>query len=327
MSADNAGQSNSDQTGAGFAATVPLPLFASVMGTCGLALVWHAAETRWGFAPLASASLTAIAGALFVVIAMAYSYKAMRFRERVMTELRHPVRINFLPAISINLLLLGILARPWLAGLSDALWLTGAALQLVLTVTIVTVWFNSERPPNSINPAWFIPAVGNVLVPLAAIPAGYELTAWFFFSVGVFFWIILGTVVFYRLIVGDALEPPMRPTLAILLAPPAVAFLAWLQLTGDDPGPGLMLFFMALLTFLLLLPQIPGFFKLGFFPSWWAYTFPLAAFTVACFRFDEITGAVNDAALAALTATVTVVIVLVAGRTALAVVRGELAGH
>ena len=311
----------------GFIATLPLPLFASVMGTCGLAMVWHSIETRWQLMPVISASLTALAAVIFVILIGAYSLKTLNFRDRVMAELRHPVRINFLPAISINLILLGILSRPWLEGLSDVLWLTGAGLQLLLTLSIVTVWLNTERPPNSLNPAWFIPAVGNVLVPVAAVPAGFELTGWFFFSIGIFYWIILGTLVFYRLVTGSPLEPPMRPTLAILIAPPAVAFLAWLQL-GDGLGSaGLMLYFIAVLNFLLLLPQIPGFLRLPFFPSWWAYTFPLAAFTTASFRFDSLTGAFGDVLLALLAGLVTIVIVTVAGRTLLAVFRGELAAH
>lgn len=315
------------QPATGFAATLPLPLFASVMGTCGLGLVWHAVEARWGLPPVMSAALTAIAGAVFVVLLIAYAIKALRHRDRVMGELRHPVRINFLPAIAINLILLGILSRPWFEGLSNVLWMSGAVLQLFLTLVIVTVWLNSERAPNSLNPAWFIPAVGNVLVPVAAVPADFVLTAWFFFSIGLFYWVMLGTLVFYRLVTGDALEPPMRPTLAILMAPPSVAFLAWLQLGSGLSGAGLVLYFIALLNFLLLIPQVPGFLKLPFFPSWWAYTFPLAAFTVATFRFDALTGAIGDGILALLAALATAVIALVAGRTLVAIARGELAAH
>jgi tellurite resistance protein len=302
-------------------------MFASVMGTCGLGLVWHVVEHRWGLLPVVSASLTVLAAVLFLVLLASYGFKTLRHRDRVMTELRNPVRINFLPAISINLILLGILTRPWLEVTSNALWMTGAALQLVLTITIVTVWLNSERPPNSLNPAWFIPAVGNILIPVASVPAGFVLTGWFFFSVGLFYWIILGTIVFYRLVIGDALEKPMRPTLAILMAPPAVAFLAWLQLGAGMGGIGLVLYFIALLNFLLLIPQVPGFVKLPFFPSWWAYTFPLAAFTVATFRFAEASATLGDPLLIALATLLTVVISTVAGRTLLAVKRGELAAH
>lgn len=315
------------KSGTGFAATLPLPLFASVMGTCGLGLVWHAVEARWQLPPIVSTSLTGIAAVVFLILLVAYALKALNHTDRVMTELRHPVRINFLPAIAINLILLGILSRPWMETVSDLLWMSGAALQLFLTLLIVTVWLNSERPPNSLNPAWFIPAVGNVLVPLAAIPADFVLTAWFFFSIGLFYWVILGTLVFYRLVTGDALEAPMRPTLAILMAPPSVAFLAWLQLGPGLSDAGLVLYFIALLNFLLLIPQVPGFLRLPFFPSWWAYTFPLAAFTVATFRFDALTGAVGSGLLAALAALATAVILLVAARTLIAIGRGELAAH
>jgi len=311
----------------GFAATMPLPLFASVMGTCGLGLVWHVAEHRWGLPAVISGALTAIALGLLLVLLAAYSFKVVRFRDRVIAELKNPIRINFLPAISINLILLGILVRPWLEPAANALWMVGAGVQLILTITIVTIWLNSERPPNSLNPAWFIPAVGNILVPVASVPAGYVMIGWFFFSVGLFYWIILGTIVFHRLVIGDALEPPMRPTLAILMAPPAVAFLAWLQLGESLGGVGLVLYFIGLLNFLLLIPQVPGFLKLPFFPSWWAYTFPLAAFTVATFRFASETSAIPGFILIALTVLVTGVISLVAGRTLIAVKRGELAGH
>ena len=319
--------SSTPSSDSGFAATMPLPLFASVMGTCGLGLVWHVVEHRWQLQPVVSTSLTVLAAGLLVVLLASYGFKTLRYRDKVMKELRNPVRINFLPAISINLILLGILSRPWLEGISNALWMVGAALQLVLTITIVTIWLNSERPPNSLNPAWFIPAVGNILIPVASVPAGYLITGWFFFSVGLFYWIILGTIVFYRLVIGDALEKPMRPTLAILMAPPAVAFLAWLQLGSGLGGVGMVLYFIALLNFLLLIPQVPGFLKLPFFPSWWAYTFPLAAFTVATFRFADASGAVGDPILIGLAMLATVVIATVAARTLLAVKRGELAAH
>lgn len=319
--------STTPSSDSGFAATMPLPLFASVMGTCGLGLVWHVVEHRWQLQPVVSTSLTVLAAGLLVVLLASYGFKTLRYRDKVMKELRNPVRINFLPAISINLILLGILSRPWLEGISNALWMVGAALQLVLTITIVTIWLNSERPPNSLNPAWFIPAVGNILIPVASVPDGYLITGWFFFSVGLFYWIILGTIVFYRLVIGDALEKPMRPTLAILMAPPAVAFLAWLQLGSGLGGVGMVLYFIALLNFLLLIPQVPGFLKLPFFPSWWAYTFPLAAFTVATFRFADASGAVGDPILIGLAMLATVVIATVAARTLLAVKRGELAAH
>lgn len=307
--------------------TIPLPLFASVMGLCGLAMVWHAAEGRLELPHIASAGVTALAALVFIALLAAYACKWHRAPDKVKAELRHPVRINFLPAISINLILLGILGGHWLPLAGQILWMTGAVLHLLLTVTIVNIWFNAERPVASINPAWFIPAVGNVLVPVAAGPAGFPTIGWFFFTVGLFFWLILITLVFYRLITKPALEPPMRPTLVVMLAPPAVAFLAWLSLGGGLDGFGQALFFIAVFTFLLLLGQVPAFLRLPFFPSWWAYTFPVAAFTSASFRFDALSP-LNIGALSwSMAMVATVIIVTVAIRTLIALARGEMAKH
>jgi len=297
------------------------------MGLSGLAMVWRATEVHWGMAHHASWALTIVATGVFGLLLGAYLYKWFVAPEAVLAELNHPVRINFLPAISINLILLGILMGFHYPAVGLDLWRIGAALQLLLTLIIVNIWLNTERPVGSINPAWFIPAVGNVLVPVAAAPAGYLLTGWFFLSIGLFFWTILVTVVFYRLITKPALEPPMRPTLVVMLAPPAVSCLAVIALT-ETMGLGAMaLFFIAVFFALLLLPQIPSFLKLPYFPSWWAYTFPVAAFVMACHRFAHATGVISDGMLIALTTLATLLVAIVFIRTIVAIFRGEMAHH
>ena len=313
----------SQAVSARFCYYLPLPLFASVMGLSGLAIIWKAVEQHWGIVPVVSSVSIVLATLVFLALLVLYACKAWRYPERVMAELRHPVRINFLPTISISFILLGLLLQDWLPSLATGLWMLGAGLQLLLTVIIVTVWLETERPLGSLNPAWFIPAVGNILVPVVAAPAGYLLVAWFFMAVGLFFWGILITAVFFRLITGPALEPPMRPTLVVMLAPPAVGLLAWLALTGELGITGQLLYSIGLFTFLLLLPQVPTFIRLAFFPSWWAYTFPLAAFTAASFRFVAEQSLQANVALGVLATLATVVIVLVAGRTVLAIMRSE----
>ncbi len=304
---------------------LPLPLFAAVMGLCGLAMVWRQVEQAWQLPAVISTSATALAAAVFVVLLLAFALKSVRHWTLVASELRHPVRINFLPAISINLMLLALLTADALPGLSSLLWKVGAGLHLLLTLVIVTIWLETERPLPSLNPAWFIPAVGNVLVPLVAVPDGYPMVGWFFMAIGLFFWGMLVTLVFFRLVTGPELEPPMRPTLVVLLAPPAVSYLSWLALTGETGIVATMLYQIALFTFLLLLLQIPRFIRLAFFPSWWAYTFPLAAFTSASFvAAGSQPGPTPQALLAILATLTTLIIALVAVRTLVAVVQRRI---
>ncbi|MBK1735920.1 hypothetical protein CKO15_11650 [Halorhodospira abdelmalekii] len=268
-------------------AYLPLPLFAGTMGLSGLALVWLQADMQWGIGATMATVIAWLALFAFLAMALAYSIKAWRYRTAVVNEITHPVRLNFLPTISISLILLGMLAPS--GSVSLLLWGSGAGLHLLFMLGIVTSWLRRQLELSTLNPAWFIPAVGNVLVPIPAAHAGYVELAWFFFAVGLFFWLILMTLCYYRLIFGPNLPDFLQPTLAILLAPPAVAYVAWVALNGgalpEGDVLGRLLFYKALFTFLLLMVQVPRLLRIAFYPSWWAYTFPLAAFSLACLNY------------------------------------------
>jgi len=196
--------------------------------------------------------------------------------------------------VSISLLLLAIAFLGIAPGVSHGLWIVGAGLHLILTLSVINTWLHHEHfEVHHINPAWFIPAVGNVLVPVAGMPLGYMELSWFFFSIGMLFWIILMTLVFNRIIFHQPLPDKLMPTLFILIAPPAVGFIAYLRLTGEIDAFARVLYFSGLFLTLLLLTQAPRFARLPFFLSWWAYSFPLAAIGIASlvmYEHSEKTG-------------------------------------
>ncbi|WP_274521798.1 SLAC1 anion channel family protein [Halorhodospira halochloris] len=305
-------------------ANLPLPLFAGTMGLAGLALVWHQVEGFWGRGEAFAEVIGVLAAIVFVAMLLAYASKLALYRQESLAEITHPVRLNFLPAVSISLILLGMLAGP--GQLSLLLWGGGAALHLAFMLGIVTSWLLRQLDLNMLNPAWFIPAVGNVLVPIPAANAGYTEVAWFFFAVGIFFWLILMTLCYHRLIFGANLPEFLQPTLAVLLAPPAVGYLAWVSLTGEAETDiiGRMLYYKALFTFFLLLVQVPRLIKIPFYPSWWAYTFPLAAFSLASFHYVENLAPNAEPLLMALVGLTTLVILWVFVFTVVALLNGRL---
>jgi len=72
------------------------------------------------------------------------------------------------------------------------------------------------------------------------------------------------------------------PTLFIFIAPPAVAFVSYFRMSsGSIDMVSMFLYFVALITLFLLLFMVKKYDKSEFFISWWAYTFPLAAITIA----------------------------------------------
>lgn len=267
---------------------MPVAFFASVMGFSGLTLAWTKAAHVFGLALPVPLVLAGVSAAIFIVLVVAYGLKIAIYPSAVAEEYRHPVKINFLPAISISIVLLSIIALEHAKPLAEPLFLVGTALHLVFTLLILNNWFNKTHYDTvHLNPAWFIPIVGNVLVPLTGVALGYVELSWFFFAIGIVFWLVLFAIIVNRVLFHHPLPERLAPTLFILIAPPAVGFLSYVKLTGGiDPFARVLYYFALFLTLFLVL-QIPRLMKAKFFLSWWAYSFPLAAITVASLLMVE----------------------------------------
>jgi tellurite resistance protein len=269
----------------------PISFFAMIMGLSGLTISWEKAAALFQLGLSPATGLLWLTTAVFIVLATLYATKVVRYQGQVVAELRHPVKLNFFPAISISLLLLSVAWIPMHEGLSEILWMTGASLHLMFTLYVVNIWIHHDHfEVHHMNPAWFIPAVGNVLVPVAGTHYGYMEISWFFFSVGMLFWVILLTIIFNRILFHNPIDERLMPTMFILIAPPAVGFISYMKLTGDLDSFARFLYFSGLFLTLLLLTQAKRFIKLQFFLSWWAYSFPSAAITIATLLMYEKTG-------------------------------------
>lgn len=272
----------------------PITFFAVVMGLAGLALATRRIEIALFGAPgAASFALTLVTAATFCVIAAVYLAKALRHTDAMTAEWNHPVRIAFFPAITIGVLLVCSGILPHARGLVEAIWIAATAAHLLIILGVVSAWISHRTFEQAhLTPAWFIPAVGNVLVPVAGVELGYLEISWFFFSVGMLFWVIFLTLVFNRLIFHNPIAERLLPTLVILIAPPSVGFVAWMLLNGGAVDAfARVLYYSALMFVLVMLTQVGRLLRLPFSMAWWAYSFPVAAFAIASALFAESTGA------------------------------------
>jgi tellurite resistance protein len=275
----------------------PIGLFASVMGLAGLALIWaKAAEPYVGDASLFSAEVIAqtlrwLASGLLLLLLLSYGLKVLFHLPAVRQEFTHPIKLNFFAAIPIGFILLATLWASSHPTLANTLWWIGVALMLLTTLVTMSSWLHHDHyQVTHLNPAWFIPVVGNVLIPIGGVRLGHIELSWFFFSIGIVFWLTLMTIVINRLIFHDALVDRLKPTLFILLAPPAVGFLSYVALNGGALDAfARVLFYTGLFLALLLLSNAARFLRLPFFISGWAYSFPVAAIGMASFRMAELT--------------------------------------
>lgn len=305
----------------------PVSFFAAVMGLAGLTLALHAAARLFPVAGAASGAMLWMTVAVFAAIGAVYARKAWQHPAAVAAEWQHPVKLAFFPAISISLLLIATALAPDRPDIARPVWLLGTALQGGLTLAVVSCWIG-HRPfqPMHISPAWFIPAVGNVVVPVAGPALGFVELSWLFFSAGLMFWAVLLTLVMNRLIFHDPLPGRLLPTLAILIAPPAVGFLAWLALNGGvvDAGARVLLNLSYVFAAVVAM-QAPKFRSLPFALSWWALSFPVAALTIASLRFGALAGSAFHTGLGVvLLALLVVVVAALALRTGRAIAARQI---
>ncbi len=157
---------------------LPVGAFSIVMGIGGLSAAFNRASAARAAIPAAIGAVLAwISVAALAVLLVAYATKAVRHRSAVFAEWRHPVKSAFTATIPIAALVAATALLPHSKGLSAVLWWAGAITMAVVTVWVVrTASTDAQIQHVHVHPAWFIPVVGNIVVPLAGVAfiAAYE---------------------------------------------------------------------------------------------------------------------------------------------------------
>jgi tellurite resistance protein len=269
----------------------PISFFSAVLGLAGFTIALKRAEQFLGMPVAVSTGVLIFTLVVFGVISIVYLLKIINFREDVAAELRHPVRINFFPTFSISLLLFSIAFLGINNEVAKYLWAMGVFLQLLFTIKVLSYWIQSEHlQVTHMNPSWFIPVVGNILVPAAGVELFSPEISWFFFSIGIVFWVVLFSILFNRIVFHAPVPSKLLPTFFIMIAPPAIGFVSYLKLSGGLNDFSRVLYYFALFMFILLLSQMKYIHKAVFYLSWWAYSFPVAAITIASIVMFHLTG-------------------------------------
>jgi len=289
--------------------------FAAVMGTGVLALTTYSLSGRWPLlAPLA-AGLHWFNVALFVLLAVPWVDRWLRFRDAALATLRHPVQASFYPTFAIALL---VLAAQWLAiagqpGIALACWWSGTVLVFAFSFAVLFHMFRGEHVGlEHVTPAKFIPAVGLVVIPVAGGPllegqsgAARELAMLanlVGLGAGTMMYVGLLGLTLQRKLLAKPAVGILTPTAWIHLAPLGVIPVSLLNVLDQLPVavPNAPFLFLSLLLWgfgvwwlvmaalLTLAAHRAG--QMPFALSWWGFTFPLGAFVAASLRLSPLTG-------------------------------------
>jgi tellurite resistance protein len=306
---------------------VRLSLFAVPLGFAGLAAAWNAAVDVLGAPTWVSDALFWVGAVLWLVFGAVYIAERAGRSGAFRSDREDPAAgaaAAFLPVIGI--LLVAHFGQYFSDAVAQALcWFLVAALALV-AAQLFGYWLTGELDFGALNPGYFLPLVAGPFI------AGIGLTsvhapgaARSALGVGVFFWLVVGSVVTARLIGRGTLPQPAIPSLSLLLAPPAVGGIALFGLEHGTPGPLQESFLGIFLVMLLIqLALLGSYRKAPFSLAYWNFTFPIAAagnYSVRWFGASTFDGR-KQLAWAALSL-VTVIILCIALATVRSVAQGR----
>jgi tellurite resistance protein len=306
------------------AVRIPPNLFGSALGLSGLAALWAYAETPFGAPVVVGDALGLVAAAVLLGLTVAYLRQGPR---QILADARDAILGPFLAAPVMAAYGLCIVLRPHAPGAAHALVIAFLAIGLLVSGLLTGRWLTGGLEEATFGPAYFLPGIGIGFVGAdAAANVGLDGIAGLFFGIGIASWVLISSVTLNRFFFRPRLPPAMIPTMAIELAPAAVAGNAYFLM---HPGPpDLLLQALSGYGVLMVVAQIrllPLYRTLSFTPGFWAFTFPPANMALFGLRWLDLEHPAGSSAYAwILIAAVTALIGAIAARTLVAIARGEL---
>ncbi len=258
---------------------IPLNTLAIPFGLSGLAAVWSGAGRVLGWPEGIGDALWGVAAIGWVWMIAAHSVRGAKSADTLASQLQHPIQRPIAALVPIVGMLLGanlFRVLPW-AG--TTLVIASIVVAAVLAGSILASWTTGQLPIDAVHGGHFLPTVAaGLIAATASAKVGLPLLAAGVFAVGILFWVVVFALLLGRLATRPALPPALTPTLAIIVAPPAVAGTAWFAITDWRVGP--VDYALAGVTLVMVLMQlflIPRYRRLGFTLGFWSFTFPFAA--------------------------------------------------
>lgn len=337
----------------------------SVMGTSALSvalLVVGEGTSAEGVTQAAARVVLVVALIAGAMVLGATAARWVRYRAQARADLRHPIKGGMTATAAGALLTLavaigkvgpGFLPASLIEPAVVVLTILGALLALLIGWEFLGEVFTSTDPTLAqMSGAWFVPPVVTIIVPLALLPiiaahpgSAIDLlvVAWAFLGIGAVLYLVVTATLFMRSISHPLPPAGLAPTLFIGMGPAGLIGLDIVRLSQTSVAAGVAE--PSLLTSMLpaatmmwgfglwwmvsaLVVLQRGYTKLPFSLSWWGFTFPLAAWTIATIAIARAwdSGLLMGIGWAA-TGTLTVLWAYVAARTLLGVRSGSIWDH
>ncbi|MET3452690.1 transporter [Curtobacterium sp. 1544] len=271
---------------------IPLNTLAVPFGLAGFAETWSYSAPVLHLPAFLPQVFWVIAAVAWLWMLGAHVVRGIRVRahERLVDQLRHPAQGPLAALVPATAMLLGVdLAHVWPVG-GQVLVLLAVAVAAGFAAWLLSTWFEGRLALESVHGGYLLPTVAAALVgSVATHEVGATWLSWACFGVGVFFWGVMTGLLLLRLCFRPELPGPLVPTMAILVAPPAVATVSVFALTDDVVTlPVQAIAGLGALLFLVQLALLPRYVRLSFSLGFWSFVFPAAAVATAAIEWLRV---------------------------------------
>lgn len=267
-----------------FGEHTPPAIFPNMMGLFGLGLAWGHAERAFDLPPMFSQLLLGAVTLLYLFALVSYLRKLTRRAGTLIEDLKVLPGRAGVTAMVLSGYLLAASLVPVNADLGFVVMLVTGVTHLGLVALVIWLLATGPAEQRQVTPVWHLVFVGFVLAPLTAIPLGYEAASTVILyvtgAITVFIWAVSA-----RQLATHTPPAPLRPLLAIHLAPAAVVGMVATLLGLEWVALGLAGIAIAILVTLLAFARTIT--ESGFSALWGAFTFPMAAFANFMFVLDK----------------------------------------
>ncbi|WP_321931258.1 dicarboxylate transporter/tellurite-resistance protein TehA [Paraburkholderia guartelaensis] len=307
--------------------SMPVSFFSIAVGSLALANAWRVAERLWHWPHEVSGTISVVGLLVWGALLVAYARKWATHPTLARAELDDPLQSSFAALVPVSSLLAALTIQPFAPHTAMALFIAATIAQLGLGLFLHGRIWKGGRESELITTAVYLPVVAPGFVAASAAAAfGWPHVASLFFGAALLSWLAIESMVLHLATVNRPTPEPRRPLLGIQIAPPVVGGVAYLNLTGGTPD----LIAYAMLGYgiyqaLLLLRLLPWIRRQAFAPSYWAFSFGLAALPTMAMRMAErdATGVVGWLAIS-LFVVANGVIAVLTWKTSMLAARGSL---
>ncbi len=259
--------------------TPSLALFGMPLGLASTGAAWAAARQYLGAPLWVEEVLFGASTLLWATFTVVYLWRGIRLRGSFTSDRKHPVAGPFAAYIPLIGALLASHYTVYIPVVGTWLTVLFIAALAVVGAQLVAHWLNGGVTMSTVHGGYFIPvAAGGNVAAIAFAIVGFREAALAAFGAGLFFFLVVGTVILVRLMTSAALPAPLKPSLSAFLAAASTSALAWILI---HPGPvddvQAILTGVIVLMLLVQIVLIGDYRKLSFNASFWTFTFPLAA--------------------------------------------------